>query len=56
VSARHTPPAGDLDLAEPSTDLPEADDPEAGSAAGVATTLGEVVGTSDSDADGSALD
>ena len=37
-------------------DRPDDDDPEAGAAAGVQTTLGDVVGPGISDLDGSALD
>jgi len=43
-------------IAPDNRDSPEEDDPEAGEAAGVTTTLGDVVGQGTSDADGSALD
>ena len=54
----HTPPIGDIDLAREraSNDDLDQDDPEAGEAAGVQTTLGDVVGEGTSDSDGSALD
>ncbi len=58
MNGPHTPPAGDIDLARvrTGTDDMDLDDPEAGDAAAVQTTLGDVVGESQSDADGSALD
>lgn len=54
----HTPPIGDIDLARAraSNDEVDEDDPEAGTAGAVQTTLGDVVGQGTSDADGSALD